>query len=159
MPIHVRREIPISQREKLISQRETRFPTGNNYFPVGNDFPTGNEDVPAGNSYFPENCLQNFANLANISEFFGRSSPTNHTIQENSHSMIPSKRWFPTTLIDRSAWVSNFAKNFANVALDLGFTAADIDSMNKDAEDLRRWPARSPPPKPLCPVSAAFGPC
>ena len=51
--------------------------------------------------------------------------------------MIPSKRWFPTTLIDRSAWVSNFAKNFANVALDLGFTAADIDSMNKDAEDLQ----------------------
>jgi hypothetical protein len=51
--------------------------------------------------------------------------------------MIPSKRWFPTTLIDRAAWIDNFARQFAAVALSLGFSAADIASMTQDAEDFR----------------------
>ena len=51
--------------------------------------------------------------------------------------MIPSKRWFPTTLVDRAAWIDNFAKQFAMVALSLGFSAADIASMTQDAEDFR----------------------
>jgi hypothetical protein len=51
--------------------------------------------------------------------------------------MIPSKRWFPTTLNERAAWMRNFAKQFETVALSLGFSAADIDSMNKDAQDFQ----------------------
>lgn len=51
--------------------------------------------------------------------------------------MIPSKRWFPTTLVDRAAWIDNFAKQFAIVAPSLGFSAADVTSMTQDAEDFR----------------------
>lgn len=50
--------------------------------------------------------------------------------------MIPSKRWFPTTLRERSAWMKNFARQLAIVGPSLGFSAAEIDSVNKDAEDL-----------------------
>ena len=51
--------------------------------------------------------------------------------------MIPSKRWFPTTLVDRAAWIDNFAKQFAIIAPSLGFSAADVTSMTQDAEDFR----------------------
>jgi hypothetical protein len=77
------------------------------------------------------------ANLANISKFSGRSSPTNHQNKEKSHPMIPSKRWFPTTLNERVAWINSFAKNFEKVGPSLGFSAADITSMTQDAEDFK----------------------
>jgi hypothetical protein len=51
--------------------------------------------------------------------------------------MIPSKRWFPTTLVDRAAWIDHFAKQFEVVAPSLGFSAADVASMTQDAEDFR----------------------
>lgn len=51
--------------------------------------------------------------------------------------MIPSKRWFPLSITERAAWINNFARQFEAVALSLGFSAADIDSMNQDAEDFR----------------------
>lgn len=46
--------------------------------------------------------------------------------------MIPSKRWFPTTLQARVAWFDNFAAQFSKVALDLGFTAADVTAVDND---------------------------
>jgi len=51
--------------------------------------------------------------------------------------MIPSKRWFPTTTVDRAAWINNFARQFEAVALSLGFSVADVTSMNQDNEDFQ----------------------
>ena len=46
--------------------------------------------------------------------------------------MIPNYRWFPRNLAERAAWFMNFAIQFAKVALSLGFTAADITSVQDD---------------------------
>jgi len=46
--------------------------------------------------------------------------------------MIPSNRWFPTTLAARGAWYANFATQFERIAVSLGFTAADITEVNND---------------------------
>lgn len=46
--------------------------------------------------------------------------------------MIPSNRWFPRSLPERSAWYENFANQFAVVGLSLGFTANEISSMTND---------------------------
>ncbi len=46
--------------------------------------------------------------------------------------MIPSKRWFPTTLQARVAWFDNFAAQFSKVAIDLGFTAANVTAVDND---------------------------
>lgn len=46
--------------------------------------------------------------------------------------MIPSNRWFPQSLPARALWMLNFAKQFAIVAMSLGFTQADIDSVEND---------------------------
>ena len=46
--------------------------------------------------------------------------------------MIPSSRWFPTNLPARASWFQNFATQFAVVAVSLGFTAADITSVQND---------------------------
>jgi hypothetical protein len=46
--------------------------------------------------------------------------------------MIPSSRWFPTSLAARALWMENFATQFAIIAISLGFTAADVQSVNDD---------------------------
>ncbi|MFN6962218.1 MAG: hypothetical protein ACK4S4_00460 [Pyrinomonadaceae bacterium] len=46
--------------------------------------------------------------------------------------MRPDQRWFPTSRTERAAWFQNFANEFARVAIDLGFTQADIDAVNAD---------------------------
>jgi len=46
--------------------------------------------------------------------------------------MIPSQTWFPTNLPARAMWFQNFATQFAIVAVSLGFTAADIASVEND---------------------------
>lgn len=46
--------------------------------------------------------------------------------------MVPSNRWFPASLQDRAAWFDNFANNFSNVAVSLGFTLADSTEVAAD---------------------------
>lgn len=46
--------------------------------------------------------------------------------------MIPNRRWFPQTLPERSAWYAIFAAQFSDVALSLGFTAADVTVVDAD---------------------------
>ena len=46
--------------------------------------------------------------------------------------MIPSQRWFPTSLAARAAWYLNFYTQFAIVAASLGFKQADIDAVEDD---------------------------
>lgn len=46
--------------------------------------------------------------------------------------MIPSSKWFPTSLAERSAWYANLATQFDDVAISLGFTAADVTAVNDD---------------------------
>jgi hypothetical protein len=47
--------------------------------------------------------------------------------------MIPSDRWFPTSLQDRSAWYQNFVTQFSPVAVSLGFVAADVTAIGLDS--------------------------
>ena len=49
--------------------------------------------------------------------------------------MIKRRRlvWLPTTLEALAPWFSNFALKFAEFATDLGFTAADVTSINDDS--------------------------
>lgn len=46
--------------------------------------------------------------------------------------MRPDQRWFPTNRVERATWFNSFAINFEKVALDLGFTQAEIDSVHAD---------------------------
>ena len=46
--------------------------------------------------------------------------------------MLPNQRWFPTNRTARAAWFGNFAEQFANIAVSLGFTQADIDGVTAD---------------------------
>ena len=46
--------------------------------------------------------------------------------------MRPDQRWFPTSRTERAAWFQNFAVKFTVIAASLGFTQADIDSVNAD---------------------------
>ena len=46
--------------------------------------------------------------------------------------MIPSARWFPSALPARAAWFQNFATQFSALAASLGFTPADVTSVNND---------------------------
>src|SRR4051812_17145789 len=48
--------------------------------------------------------------------------------------MVPSSKWFPTSLQERAAWFENFATNFAAVAVSLGFVAADATAVQHDAD-------------------------
>ena len=49
--------------------------------------------------------------------------------------MIKKRRlvWLPTTLEALAPWFSNFALKFAEFAAELGFTPADVTSVNNDA--------------------------
>lgn len=46
--------------------------------------------------------------------------------------MRPDQRWFPTSRTERAAWFHNFAAKFSVIAASLGFTQAEIDSVNAD---------------------------
>lgn len=46
--------------------------------------------------------------------------------------MLPSKKWFPTSLQERAAWFDNFNIQFGTVGASLGFTAADVTSVGND---------------------------
>lgn len=46
--------------------------------------------------------------------------------------MRPDQRWFPTNRTERAAWFRNFADRFSELGLSLGFTQAEIDSVNAD---------------------------
>lgn len=48
--------------------------------------------------------------------------------------MRPDQRWFPTNRTDRAAWFQNFAVQFTHFGPTLGFTPAEIDSVNADNE-------------------------
>ncbi len=46
--------------------------------------------------------------------------------------MIPNPAWFPTNMAARVLWFANFKKQFAELATDLGFSAADVTSVTND---------------------------
>jgi len=46
--------------------------------------------------------------------------------------MIPSPRWFPTTLQDRAAWYNNFTAQLLILATALGLTGDDTDPIVED---------------------------
>jgi hypothetical protein len=46
--------------------------------------------------------------------------------------MIPSSKWFPSSLQDRAAWFENFSAQFADVAVLLGFVASDVTAVTAD---------------------------
>lgn len=46
--------------------------------------------------------------------------------------MIPSNKWFATSLQERAAWYGNFSSQFNLLHLSLGFTAADAASVTAD---------------------------
>ncbi len=46
--------------------------------------------------------------------------------------MVPSPLWFPTSIGGRADFYSNFAVQFALIALGLGFTAADVTAVQAD---------------------------
>lgn len=46
--------------------------------------------------------------------------------------MIPNSRWFPTNMAERVLWFENFAKQFEILAAGLGFSPAEVTSVNND---------------------------
>ncbi|QQS33149.1 MAG: hypothetical protein IPM50_00790 [Acidobacteriota bacterium] len=46
--------------------------------------------------------------------------------------MRPDQRWFPTSRAERVAWFHNFATVFTDIGIGLGFSQAEIDSVNAD---------------------------
>lgn len=50
--------------------------------------------------------------------------------------MRPSNRWFPDRLVEQAAWMRNFAAEFANHGAALGFSPAEIASVDADAATL-----------------------
>jgi hypothetical protein len=48
--------------------------------------------------------------------------------------MRPNQEWFPTSRTLRAAWFRNFTMRFAEIGPVLGFSQADIDSVNADNE-------------------------
>lgn len=46
--------------------------------------------------------------------------------------MIPSQKWFPTNLPARAVWFQNFSAQFAVGAVSLGFTPAEVTSVEND---------------------------
>ena len=47
--------------------------------------------------------------------------------------MIPSRKWFPSALQERSAWFDNFETQFRIVGPLLGFTATDVKNVTSDS--------------------------
>lgn len=46
--------------------------------------------------------------------------------------MIPSRKWFPSSLQDRAAWYLNFNNQLQVVGASLGMTAADLTAITND---------------------------
>lgn len=46
--------------------------------------------------------------------------------------MVPSNKWFPSSLQNRAAWYQNFTTQFAVLAAGFGFTAPEIAAMQDD---------------------------
>src|SRR6266540_867508 len=46
--------------------------------------------------------------------------------------MIPSNKWFPTSLQERSAWFQSFATQFTVLGPTMGFAPDDTDQINND---------------------------
>lgn len=51
--------------------------------------------------------------------------------------MRPSHTWFPTSLQDQAAWFDNFENKFTQVAVSLGFAAADVTAVQNDNQDFQ----------------------
>lgn len=51
--------------------------------------------------------------------------------------MVPSSKWFPSTLSDRAAWFNNFATVFAALATSLGFLPADVTAVQADNQTVQ----------------------
>lgn len=51
--------------------------------------------------------------------------------------MVPSVKWFPSSLADRAAWFQNFATNFASLAAGLGFLPADVTANGADNDTVQ----------------------
>jgi hypothetical protein len=46
--------------------------------------------------------------------------------------MIPSQKWFPSSLAERAAWFQNFSDKFATLASGLGFLPSDVTAVAGD---------------------------
>lgn len=57
--------------------------------------------------------------------------------------MIPSRKWFPASLQERSAWLLNFRTNLTPVAASLGILPAELTSLDLDIEDFQALAAIS----------------
>jgi hypothetical protein len=49
---------------------------------------------------------------------------------------IPSTKWFPARLQERSVWYATFFNAFSPIAVSLGFTAAELTAIQEDQQDL-----------------------
>lgn len=47
------------------------------------------------------------------------------------------RRWLPVSLQEQAAWFANFADQFTQVAISLGFVAADVTAVQNDNEDFQ----------------------
>ena len=47
--------------------------------------------------------------------------------------MIPSHKWFPTSIQERAVWYANFASKFSTVGVSLGFSEADLTAVESDS--------------------------
>lgn len=54
------------------------------------------------------------------------------SFQRWSFHMRPDQRWFPTSRAESVAWFHNFATVFSDIGASLGFSQAEIDSVNAD---------------------------
>ena len=48
--------------------------------------------------------------------------------------MIPSRKWFPSSLPSRASWFQNFEVQFTLIAASLGFLPADVTAVQNDNE-------------------------
>ena len=50
--------------------------------------------------------------------------------------MVPSHKWFPMNLQERAGWYGNFNNNMQTIGASVGFSPAELDSINKDTENI-----------------------
>ena len=46
--------------------------------------------------------------------------------------MVPSSKWFPSSLMDRAMWVHNFSQQLGVVGVSLGFSIAELAKLTDD---------------------------
>jgi len=59
------------------------------------------------------------------------------TQKEKNINMIPSPRWFPTTLQERAAWYNNFNTQIQLIGVTLGLGPAELSSISDDNDDMQ----------------------